>query len=165
MERAWFCSDLTVVNTYPRHSSIMKTRRLREQGDRPVSATFRSRRQRGDSCGLPNILGPMHDEIRSGVAGMRGDAYRDLLTSTSDASDESLARLITDVANADVARDAAELRDILAAEVRLAAGTYDICSDCEEPVSYARLAAYPTAKRCLRCQEVHEGSPAPPARR
>ncbi len=103
----------------------------------------------------------MRDEIRSGLAGMRGETYEDLLSGTSDAGDESLATLITDVANADVARDAAELQDILAAEARLAAGTYGICIDCEEPVPYARLSAYPTAKRCIRCQRIREATRKP----
>lgn len=107
----------------------------------------------------------MRDEIRSGLAGMRGETYEDLLSGTSDAGDESLATLITDVANADVARDAAELQDILAAEARLAAGTYGICIDCEEPVPYERLVAYPTAKRCIGCQEVREATYAKAGRR
>lgn len=119
--------------------------------------------------GLATMLGErkrvMYDEIRAGLAGMRGEAYEDLLTGTSDAGDATLARLITDVANADVARDATELKDILAAEARLAAGTYGICLDCDEPVPYARLAAFPTAKRCIRCQKTHEARNGPAARR
>lgn len=88
----------------------------------------------------------MRDEIRSGLAGIRGETREDLLSGTSDAGDESLAMLITDVAYAEVARDAAELQDIVGAEARLAAGTYGKCIDCDEPAPYARLAAYPTAK-------------------
>ena len=68
---------------------------------------------------------------------------------------------LTDVANAEVARDAAELQDIAAAEARLAAGTYGTCIDCGAPIPYARLAAYPTAKRCLRCQQIRETTRAP----
>lgn len=100
----------------------------------------------------------MREEIAAGLAGMREETYMDLLSGTSDAGDESLATLITDVANAEVVRDATELRDILAAEARLAAGTYGICIDCEEPVPYVRLVAYPTAKRCIRCQRAHEAA-------
>ena len=107
----------------------------------------------------------MHDEIRTGLAGKQGETHEELLTGTSDAGDVSLARLITDVAYAEVARDAAELRDILAAEARLAAGTYGRCIDCDEPVPHARLAAYPTAKRCLRCQQIRESTHAPSERR
>ena len=107
----------------------------------------------------------MQDEIRTGLADTRGEAHEDLLSGPSDAGDLALARLITDVAYAEVARDAAELQDILAAQVRLAVGTYGTCIDCDEPVPYARLAAYPSAKRCLHCQQTREASHAPAGRR
>lgn len=98
----------------------------------------------------------LREEIRVGLARMRVEGYEELLSGTSDAGDESLASLVTDITNAEVARDAAELQDIRAAEGRLANGTYGICIDCDEPVPYARLLAYPTAKRCIACQQVHE---------
>lgn len=98
----------------------------------------------------------MRDEIRSGVAALRGESHADIQASMSDAGDESLAMMVSNLANAEVARDAAELRDILAAEARIAAGTYGQCIDCEKPIPYARLDAYPTAKRCIGCQEVRE---------
>jgi hypothetical protein len=65
----------------------------------------------------------LREEIRRGLARMGNERYVDLLSGTSDAGDESVAMLLTDVANAEVARDAAELRDIVAAEGRIAAGT------------------------------------------
>jgi len=95
-------------------------------------------------------------EIRAGLKRMRVEGYDELLSGTSDAGDESLASLVTDITNAEVARDAEELQDIHAAEARLANGTYGICIDCDEPVPYARLLAYPTAKRCIACQQIHE---------
>ena len=72
----------------------------------------------------------LREEIRRGLARMGNERYADLLSGTSDAGDESVAMLLTDVANAEVARDAAELRDIVAAEARIAAGTYGTCIDC-----------------------------------
>ena len=69
--------------------------------------------------------------------------------------------MLSDLTNAEVARDVAELRDILAAERRMAAGTYGTCIDCGEAIPYARLAAHPTAKRSVRCQEIHESTHAP----
>jgi RNA polymerase-binding transcription factor DksA len=36
------------------------------------------------------------------------------------------------------------------------AGTYGECRDCGEPIALARLSAYPTAMRCLACQQRHE---------
>lgn len=98
----------------------------------------------------------MDDEIRTGLAGLRGETIEDILGGTTDAGDIASANQLTEVSNAEVARDTAEMRDIVAAEARLTDGTYGICIDCDEPIPYARLAAYPTAKRCIRCQEVRE---------
>ena len=103
----------------------------------------------------------LREEIRRGLARMGNERYVDLLSGTSDAGDESVAMLLTDVANAEVARVAAELRDIVAAEARIAAGTYGTCIDCGAEIPFARLAAYPTAKRCLRCQQIREATHAP----
>ena len=49
-----------------------------------------------------------------------------------------------------------ELRDIDAARGRLAQGIYGTCVDCGLGIPYARLRAFPTAKRCLSCQQRHE---------
>ena len=103
----------------------------------------------------------LREEIRRGLARMGNERYVDLLSGTSDAGDESVAMLLTDVANAEVARDAAELLDIVAAEARIAAETYGTCIDCGQPIPFARLEAYPTAKRCLRCQQIREATHAP----
>ena len=106
----------------------------------------------------------LREEIRRGLARMGNERYTDLLSGTSDAGDESVAMLLTDVANAEVARDAAELRDIVAAEARIAAGSYGTCIDCGAAIPFARLAAYPTAKRCLGCQQIREATRAPAGR-
>ena len=98
----------------------------------------------------------LREEIRAGLARMRVEGHEEFLSGTSDAGDESLASLLTDITNAEVARDAVELQDIYSAEARLAVGTYGVCIECDEPVPYARLAAYPTAKRCIACQQAHE---------
>lgn len=103
----------------------------------------------------------LREEVRRGLARMGNERYVDLLSGTSDVGDESVATLLTDVANAEVARDAAELRDIVTTEARMAAGTYGTCIDCGVPIPFERLAAYPTAKRCLRCQQIREATRAP----
>jgi phage/conjugal plasmid C-4 type zinc finger TraR family protein len=100
----------------------------------------------------------LRDEIRAGLERMQVEGYDELLSGTSDAGDRSIAKLLTNVTNAEVARDAAELQDVFAAEARLADGTYGTCIDCGLPIPYARLAAYPTAKRCLRCQQIREAA-------
>jgi DnaK suppressor protein len=55
-----------------------------------------------------------------------------------------------------VSRDLHELAEVEAALARMADGTYGECSDCGMPIPPARLAAYPTARRCVACQEAAE---------
>jgi len=55
-----------------------------------------------------------------------------------------------------VSRDLHELAEVEAAIARMADGTYGECSDCGLPIPAARLEAYPTARRCVACQEAAE---------
>ena len=98
----------------------------------------------------------LREEVREGLARIGSERYADLLSGTADAGDESVASLLSDVAHAEVARDVGELRDIAAAERRIATGVYGICIDCGMSIDYKRLEAYPIAKRCLSCQQIHE---------
>ena len=56
------------------------------------------------------------------------------------------------------------LRDIEAARERIKKQTYGLCVDCGDEVDYKRLAVYPTAKRCMRCQQQRERTYAQPGR-
>ncbi|MBG7618045.1 TraR/DksA C4-type zinc finger protein [Herbaspirillum sp. AP02] len=49
-----------------------------------------------------------------------------------------------------------ELQDISQARSRMQDGSYGLCADCEADIAVERLLAYPTAKRCLACQQLHE---------
>ena len=49
-----------------------------------------------------------------------------------------------------------EIRDIDAALIRIADGNYGTCTDCGGTIDPERLKAYPTAKRCHRCQVQYE---------
>ena len=55
-----------------------------------------------------------------------------------------------------VSRDLTELAEVEAAIARMADGTYGECSECAQPIPPARLEAYPTARRCVACQEAAE---------
>ncbi|MFO1363562.1 MAG: TraR/DksA family transcriptional regulator [Burkholderiales bacterium] len=101
------------------------------------------------------------EEIRQALARSGQERYADLLGGTGDAGDESFASLVRDVREAEVVRDVGEVRDIIAAEERLQAGRYGVCIDCGDSIGYDRLAAYPTAKRCLACQQHRERTRAP----
>jgi DnaK suppressor protein len=96
------------------------------------------------------------EEIRRVLARAHKEDYADILAGGDDAGDKSVADLLSDVTFAEVARDAAEVRDINAAQARMAAGTYGTCIDCGRPIGKKRLAAYPSAKRCIEDQERRE---------
>jgi len=74
----------------------------------------------------------------------------------SDQGDESMADALADIAAARADRQINEMRDIEAARKRLKQGEYGVCIDCNEAIMFERLLAYPTALRCVRCQQAHE---------
>ena len=74
----------------------------------------------------------------------------------SDQGDESMADALADIAAARADRQVNEMRDIEAARKRMEQGGYGVCLDCDEAMMFERLLAYPTALRCVRCQQVHE---------
>lgn len=73
-----------------------------------------------------------------------------------DARDGGAPDAQTGIDHAMVARDLKEIQDIDAALRRIADGDYGICIDCGAEIEPRRLAAYPTAKRCLPCQVKRE---------
>jgi RNA polymerase-binding protein DksA len=123
------------------------------------------------------------DQIRSLEQQLRRDREtaladtQDQLRHAEDVDDESLAKtphdagdmseadreLDTNIAMAE--RYSAALGDIEDALRRIAEGNYGICTECEQPIGYARLQVQPAAKLCIECQERLEhrpGANAPP---
>jgi RNA polymerase-binding protein DksA len=96
-----------------------------------------------------------------------GNQHRiDLLNrEPGDSGDESMATALADFNLTILDRHIDAMRDIEAALQRIKNGEYGVCTDCGDDVAFARLQAYPTAKRCLVCQEkrerdyAHEGHP------
>jgi DnaK suppressor protein len=76
----------------------------------------------------------------------------------SESGDESVADEEEDLNLSMIGRDVDELRDIDDALARMDDGTYGVCIACGEDIPLARLQATPTAKRCLRDQEIYERS-------
>lgn len=96
------------------------------------------------------------EEVREDLIRADDDRAAMLSDRVRDLEDESLADLIADLELADVDRDLEELQDVEAALRRIMEGGYGTCIKCEEPIPFERLRAYPTAKRCRRCQSLHE---------
>jgi RNA polymerase-binding transcription factor DksA len=95
-------------------------------------------------------------ELRGDAERARGEQYGELAGATHDTGDESVADLLADLDQAEMTRDLAELRDLEAARLRLAAGTYGVCADCGGEIGFERLRANPGALRCIACQTRHE---------
>ncbi|MDP2783540.1 MAG: TraR/DksA family transcriptional regulator [Sulfurimicrobium sp.] len=74
----------------------------------------------------------------------------------SDQGDESVADALADIAAARADRQVNEMRDIEAARKHMKQGEYGVCLECDEAMQFERLLAYPTALRCVRCQQTHE---------
>jgi RNA polymerase-binding protein DksA len=95
-------------------------------------------------------------EIHQDAARSRDETYGELAGPVTDGGDKATADLISDLDSAELDRDLGELRQIEAAQERLAGGSYGICVDCGGEIDFERLLAQPAALRCLDCQRVHE---------
>jgi RNA polymerase-binding protein DksA len=96
-------------------------------------------------------------EIREELANSGNQHRIDLLNSEpGDSGDESLANALADFNLSILDRHIDAMRDIEAALQRVKSGEYGACIDCGDDVTFPRLMAYPTAKRCIVCQEQRE---------
>ncbi len=78
--------------------------------------------------------------------------YADTTGAVHTLSDESFAELTTALSQMNFSKAADELREVDAAMARLRDGSYGVCSDCGERISYARLRVAPESRRCALCQ-------------
>lgn len=97
---------------------------------------------------LTQISAQLSPEGRERLRGVHG--------STHDQGDESVAALLADLGIAAIRAEASELADIEGALNRINNHTFGVCVDCGKEIALARLQAYPTAKRCLACQQQYE---------
>jgi DnaK suppressor protein len=100
----------------------------------------------------------LRGEIREALLNVDADRYAVVAGQLAESQEQSLVDLLSEVRHADVARDVEELNDIRGALARLDAGTYGRCVVCDSVIAAPRLEAYPTAKRCLPCQQKHEAA-------
>ncbi len=82
------------------------------------------------------------------------------ITARSDA-DWTTADVDSDTLIANAERHATALADTSLALSKVADGRYGLCERCREAIGYARLLAYPAARRCLSCQAIVERRTAP----
>ena len=98
----------------------------------------------------------LREEIRLELLESDDQTYIDLAGRVHDRAEESVANLLVDLQLASIDRHIQEIRDIDAALMRIAMGSYSQCIDCEDSIAVDRLEAFPTAKRCQPCQAQYE---------
>jgi DnaK suppressor protein len=101
----------------------------------------------------------LRNEIRQTLLKAGQEQFSSIAGQVHDAGEESVADLLMDVNQAEIARDVQELREVERAQQRVESGTYGVCAGCGEPIARARLDAAPSASRCLRCQQFTEDTP------
>ncbi len=105
---------------------------------------------------LENRFNDLWDEIGAELKGSARERFLQIAGEVHDLEDQSVADLFADLNLTIVDKHVQETRDINSALIRIDKGTYDSCDDCGGSIGYDRLAAYPTASRCVRCQETYE---------
>jgi RNA polymerase-binding transcription factor DksA len=98
----------------------------------------------------------LRKEIREELLASDEQHFIDLAGQVHDLEEESVADLLVDLDLAIIDMHIDEIRDIEAAIRRLQVGAYGVCIECDDEVEVARLRAFPTAKRCLPCQQNYE---------
>lgn len=97
------------------------------------------------------------EEVRQELETPQHQQYIELIDrGPADSADEAIGDALADINLAIIDRHVRELRDIEATRERIADGSYGTCIDCDNAISFERLQAYPTAKRCLVCQQQNE---------
>jgi DnaK suppressor protein len=107
-------------------------------------------------CVIEDRRSALLDELRKDLGQSRADSMDEVAGPSPDPGDESVARTIAELDQAEVSRDVGELRRLDEARRRFDEGSYGNCIDCGDDIDYRRLRVQPAAIRCVRCQERFE---------
>jgi RNA polymerase-binding protein DksA len=105
---------------------------------------------------LENRFKALWEEIGSELKGSAKEHFLQIAGEVHDLEDRSVADLFADLNLTILDKHVQETRDINSALIRIDKGIFDICSDCGGSIGFDRLDAWPTATRCLRCQNAYE---------
>jgi RNA polymerase-binding protein DksA len=98
----------------------------------------------------------LREEVRGELERSGDQRYVDIAGSVADPGDDSVADTLLDLNAAVVDRQVREMREVEATLKRLAELDFGDCIECGGEIGFERLMAYPTARRCIHCQELHE---------
>jgi len=94
----------------------------------------------------------LRQTIHSALVNAEDKTYAEVAGRVLDTAEQSVADMFADDKILKIQKEVTEQADVAAALARITDGTYGTCVDCEDEVGVKRLEAYPTAKRCIRCQ-------------
>lgn len=98
----------------------------------------------------------LREEISSALRRSDSPGAAALANHFEEIDDEAVADLETSIEVAEIERDLRELRRAKQALLRLHSPEFGLCTDCGEEIPFARLAAEPSATRCMACQTLAE---------
>jgi DnaK suppressor protein len=93
---------------------------------------------------------------REEVSRASENSYTAIAGEVPDFGDQAMATTLTDFDNELARRHTESIRDIDDALSRIRAHAVGRCNECGGDIGYERLLAFPTAKRCVSCQRMHE---------
>jgi RNA polymerase-binding protein DksA len=96
--------------------------------------------------------------IHAALVNNEDKTYSEVAGRVLDAAEQSVADLFADDKIIAIEKEVAEQADVVAALARITDGTYGTCIDCGDDIGVKRLEAWPTAKRCIRCQTHYEST-------
>ena len=101
----------------------------------------------------------LRGEVRAQLQGSGDDRVVGLRNRLDETDDWAVADSLAELDIAGVQHTLKELAEVDSALQRIGTDNYGICTDCGEPIAPARLLAYPTATRCIECQQTYEARP------
>ena len=101
----------------------------------------------------------LRTEVKAQLQGSGDERVVGLRNRLDETDDWAVADSLAELDIAGVRHALGELTDVDDALARMRGGSYGICTDCGEAIAPARLAAYPTATRCIECQQSYEARP------
>lgn len=103
-------------------------------------------------------LARRREELRARIAEQRKALERTTPASQlpGDEVDLAFARIDAGIGRELIDRHLIEIREIEQMRMRVADGSFGLCSDCGCAIGWKRLKANPVARRCTDCQALHE---------
>lgn len=109
---------------------------------------------------LTELLQQQRHELRAAIRDEllqnQSEGEAELSGTVHDASEESVAELVSEMNTALLSRSIQELRQVEEALTRIETDDYGICEECGEAIPFERLQANPITTLCLEHQEEQE---------